>query len=182
MRASKRRLSTRAAAAAEDLSRVEVGLAPAHTDMQPVACGAELLSLLDSFASADAGRRNPGVRHPQTVRMAHRDMQSPSHLPGEADDAVGSGPERRAGLCRELEAAIAGPVAVRRRPEGVDDGAVHRPDVIERRPGLRRHSLRPRRATSESQNSCARGNERDGQARGCADSYTSLRRSLLTRV
>ncbi len=145
MRSAKRRLSTRAATAAENLSWVEVRLAPPHADMQPIACGAELLSLLDSFASAHADRRNPGVRHPQTVGMADRDMQTTSYRPGEADDSTSSGPERGAGLRRELKAAIAGSVRVVRRPERVNDGAVHRPDVPERRPSLRRHSLCQRR-------------------------------------
>ena len=150
--------------------------------MQPIARRAELLSLLDPFASADADGRDPGVRHPQAIGMAHGHMQSPSHRPGEADDSVGSSPERRAGLCRELEAAIAGSVRVVRRPERIHDGAVHWPDVSERRRGLRRHSLCQRRTARGSQNSRARKSKRGRQARGCADSYTSLRRSLLTRV
>ena len=175
MRAAKRRLPTWAATAAENLSRVEVDLAPAHADMQPIARRAELLSLLDPLASAHADRRNPRVRHSQTVGMAHRDMQSPAYRPGEADDSIGRSPECRAGLRRELEAAIAGSVRVVRRPEWVHDGALHRPDVAERRSrlcghGLRWHGLCPRRAACDSQHSRTRNSECDGQARGCADS------------
>lgn len=187
MRAAKRRLPTWAATAAENLCRVEISLAPAHADMQPITRGAEFLSLPDPFASAYADRRNPRVRHSQTVGMAHRDMQSAAYRPGEADDSIGRSPERRAGLRRELETAIAGSVRALRRPEGVHDGAVHRPDVAERRPrlcghGLRWHRLCPRRAACDSQYGRARNSECNCQARGCADSYTSRRRSLLTRV
>ena len=190
LRAADRRLLVRAVTVAKDLCRVEICLASTHPDVEPITRGAESLSLLYPFAPAPTVRRDARVRHPQTVTMAHRDVQSPSHGPGEADDSIGSSPESRAWLRREFKPTIARSVRVVRRPERVDHGAAHRPDVTKCRHSRLGHRLRPRRPACDNQNCrCADGQRCHChnskccvQARGCADSYTSLRRSVLTRV
>lgn len=176
----------------EDSGGVEVGLASTHADMQPVAGGAQQLSLMHPFASTHGDGRHPGIRHPQTVGMAHRDVEPPSHLSCEAHDATCGRPERCTGLRCELQAAIAWPVRMRRRSKRIDHRSLDRPDVGHSRPSCRRPScrrpslgrprLRCRRGAADSQHPRCRDNKHCGQARGCADSYTSLRRSLLTRV
>ena len=117
---------------AEDGSRVNVDLAAAHANVEPVGGRAEHRALAYSRSALDSDARNSRIRNAQPVRMGDGDVQSSSDRPSEAHDAVRGRPVERTGLRSDLQTAVAGPVWMRRRSERINDRSRDRPHVVDR--------------------------------------------------
>ena len=116
---------------AEDGSGVDVDLAAAHADVQPVAGRAEHFALADSSATPDSDAGDSRIRDTQPVRMGDGEVQPSSDRPSEAHNTLRCRPVERTGLRRDLQTAVAGPVWMQRRSEWINDRSHDWPHVVD---------------------------------------------------